>query len=146
MAKLRGWPARWPRGDRAEVMQYTLAASQTFKSGAWVVKSSGAVQECGADPAAVLGMAMEDADSIEETGKVLVYTHADGDTVFAVQGTVDPVHATHVGNDYGVVKDGDGIWVIDISETTATVLHVVDVDVSRKLYFVTILAAKRQAL
>lgn len=144
MAKLRGWPARWPRGDRAETLQFTLAAAQTFKAGDLVFLSSGAITECGADPADVVGVAAEDADSVEEAGKVLVNTHADGQTIFAFQGTVAPVEATHVGNDYGAVVDADGIWVVDISETTTDVFHVVGVDEDREIYFVTIVAAARQ--
>lgn len=145
MAKLRGWPARWPKGERQETRQYPLATGETFKAGDIVILSAGAVEEAAADPAAGLGLAAEDADSVEEEGKVLVNL-GDEHTIFAMQGTVDPVYATHVGNDYGVVKDGDGIWIVDISETTADVVRVVDVDEQRKLYFVKFLAAWRQAV
>lgn len=147
MAALRPRPARSPRGSRPETRQYAIAASQTFLVGD-PLEFNGSNQlqvVSGADPTPIVGFAAANAADVIETGFCEVWM-ADDETIFAVQGNTAPVAATHVGNDYGLVVDADGVWLIDPSETTNILFSVVDVDTVNELYFVKVLAADRAVI
>lgn len=133
--------AAFPNVGR-EIREYSLAAAQDFPEGAAVVLASGLCQECGADPALVLGFALHAAGADPNTSKVLVAL-ARGQSTFWIAGTTAPL-AAHVGGAYGLAVDGDGDWVLDISDTTATRARVVDIDTTRNLFEISILAANRQ--
>lgn len=128
------------------VRAYTATAAQTFKKGALVVDAAaGTVSEAGADPASILGVALQgaftglgygsaNADEIVfatgREGQVSVAI-ADRNTVFSargVDGGTDPVTPllTHIGEQYGVAKVSDD-WVVDIAEVTTKVVEIVDV-------------------
>ncbi len=116
------------------VMLIPTKAAQTFVNGALVKLTSGEVEECGADPSAVLGIALAPASlglatagSIWGGTKIPVFVPTPTDLVFVASATT-PVFATHVKTAYGVVKSTN--WLLDISETSATVFEVVDVSVS----------------
>ncbi len=138
-----------PNTDR-DIQQYELTAAQTFLAGALVLlDGSQTVAECGADPAAVLGVALHPATSGGAGGdrdfltdKILVALAGRGNT-FLFEGDNDPV-AADIGVAYGAVKDGDGIWTVDGTETVATVFTVRDVDLERNLYLVEILDSVAQ--
>lgn len=124
--------------------QYTVDSSATFKSGAFVLLASDEeIEACGADPTAVLGIACSDAQADPVTGKVLVML-AEEHALFHIEGDNNPV-AGDQNQDYGVAVDSDGIWYIDGAETSADVLHVVDVDLTRNLYTVRFVADVRQS-
>lgn len=132
---------------QVQSMQY--ATGQVFKKGALVVDNvNGEIVECGADPASILGVALEDCDSkpgygVPNSAQVTVTTGrvqevsvaiADRQTQFSgrgVNGGVDPVVPllTHIGEKYGVVKVGND-WVIDFAEAANTRLQITDVDLS----------------
>ena len=57
---------------------------------------------------------------------------ADRETTFmarGVNGGTDPVTPlqTHVGEEYGVAKDSDGSWYVDIAEVTTKIVHIVKI-------------------
>lgn len=113
------------------VRHINVTAGQTFITGAMVVLSSGAVSECGADPATWTGIAMAPAsvglatpESIYGGDKIPVFIATPLDTFFVASATT-PVYATHIGVAYGVVKSTN--WLLDTSETTATIWEVIDV-------------------
>lgn len=144
--------ARLPTGTpNIESIAYT--AGQTFKVGALVIDTAaGTVSECGADPAAILGVALQGAGTgpgFDNAGTPSVVTGqrtevsvalADRTTVFScrgVNGGTDPVTPlqTHIGETYGVAKVGND-WVLDLAEVTVMSCKVVDIDIDNKIFFV----------
>lgn len=127
---------------RKVIRRYPLATGQTFLEGAAVVLAAGAVSECGADPAAILGFALHDAGADPDTDEILVAL-ASGESTFAMQGTSAPV-AGDIGAEYGIVKDADGVWVVDKAETVNTRVVVEKIFTDRAQFEVRVLAANQQ--
>ena len=126
------------------VKEYTLAAAQTFKSGALVLMDANEdVATCGADPTSVLGVSASPAAAEPEPGRVLVNLGSE-EALFWADGDNAPTKAD-INQQYGAAVDGDGIWHVDGTETTAKVFYVVDVDLDTNRYLVRILAAVRQS-
>ena len=148
--------ARWPDGYGP--IHVTLEAVAAFKQGALVVDADGdgEFDECGADPAAVYGVAKEKAfshpgneqanasDVIFTTGGSLNKCAVDKANApglvwsgRGVNGGTDPVTPllTHIGEQYGVLKTAAGEWVIDIAEVTAKVITIIDIDIDNKIFF-----------
>lgn len=101
------------------------AATQTFKKGALVFLSAGYLQECGADPALIMGVASRDGQNGANAGdyKQSVYLAHPG-TLFL--GNLDngsgstTSAATDVGKMYGVAKhSSSGKWYVDSTDVTA---------------------------
>lgn len=105
-----------------------LAASQTFLEGALLLEdSNGAYAECGADPAAIAAVAPNGGGADTSGFNIL------GQKSFP-PGFLDGISVRNVifsakyvgtlpaadGGSYGVVKDSDGYWKVDFSETSAT--------------------------
>lgn len=100
------------------------AATQTFEKGALVFLSAGYLQECGADPALIMGVASREGQNGATAGlyKNPVYL-AHPSTLFL--GNLDngsgstTSAATDVGKMYGVAKhSSSGKWYIDSTEVT----------------------------
>lgn len=127
----------------------TVAAAQTFKTGAAVVlDGSKNVTECGADPASLYGFSLGDVTAgvskdPQDNTKVTVLKAIEGEK-FWMSCTSAPSEATHRNNSYGLVKDADGIWIVDFTDTVATRVFVHRVDVDRNMVEVSVLAANRQ--
>lgn len=112
-----------------------LAAAQAFLTGALVlIDGNGAVAECGADPAAIAGVALApcgaDASGFNILGKK---EFPPGYMQVAAISEEQTFTAKYVGSlpaadggAYGVVKDSDGAWKVDFSDTTATRVRLVD--------------------
>lgn len=152
--------ARLPSGT-PNIISYKYDSAQTFKLGALVVdEADGEIVECGADPAAVLGVALEAANSRPGgTGIPFAPSYttggqktevsvaiADRSTVFSCRGkngATDPTTpaVTDIGEQFGVVKESDD-WVLDLSDTVNVVCEVVDIDIDQKIYFVKFLEAR----
>lgn len=133
------------------------ANGSTFVAGALVVATgagAGTIAECAADPTAVTGVALEGADTragfgmasnpTQFTGRkseVLVAL-ADDSNVFSVDGssdagvTVATPAQTNILEQYGVAKDANGNWYLDLSEVTTKVVEIADIDTDLKLFFV----------
>lgn len=124
--------------------EYTEAAAQTFKLGAIVLlDASEDIIEAGADPASILGFAAHPAGKNIPATKDLVWVASEGQKFWMASST-DPVKAD-INQNYGVLKDADGIWIVDKAETVSTRIHTHMVDLDRKLMLVSVLAANRQA-
>lgn len=110
-------------------------ASQTFKKGAILVNGSagnvGTVVEAGADPTLILGIAESNGGNNATVGGaeqrfVPALPHC------TFEGTLDDNTGTYalVAGDknkkYGVAKDANGIWYIDQTDTTNTVVLITD--------------------
>jgi hypothetical protein len=146
---------RMPSGEAPSVLEMAYFTGQTFKKGALVkLNADGTISECGADPALITGVALEDAGSrpgynaannptyVQGAQQVVSVAVADRTTVFscrAVNGGTDPVTPlqTHIGEDYGCLKVGND-WCLDIAEVTTKQWRIVDIDVDNKVFFVKI--------
>ena len=101
------------------------------------------VLTCGADPAAVLGVAAEGAEDVIEPGYIIVW-EANEDTIFAFQGDNAPT-AADVNTQMGAAVDGDGVWYFDGTDGSNVVFYCREVDIPAEFYLVRILAAVRQS-
>lgn len=125
-----------------EIREYILEGTAAFREGAAVVLVDGELEECGADPALIVGFALHDAGALPLTDRCLVAKATDKATFF-MEGDSDPVLAD-TGVEYGIAKDGDGDWYVNTADTVETRVVVEDVDTTRNLYEVRVLAANRQ--
>lgn len=123
--------------------QYTEAAAQSFKLGAAVFLVAGLVTECGADPASILGFASHPAGKGLPATVDLVEVASEGQKYW-MAATSAPV-AGDVNTLYGIVKDANGIWIVDKTDVVNTRVYVHYVDLDRGLLLVSVLAANRQA-
>lgn len=111
---------------------YPEEASQTYKKGAVLVQdaSSKELEEAGADPSNIAGVAIKDAVGTAGEG-VPHYTPGDGNVFEASidDGTEDDTYtlaATDIGASYGLAKTSDGLWYIDQSETGTKSVRILD--------------------
>lgn len=134
--------APFPQAKRVSKM-YPLNASADFEAGAFVLlNGSEEVIECSADPAVVAGIAAGPAAGrVINEDKMLVHL-ATPQSTFFMSGTSDP-DVNDVGVAYGVV-DTSGVWQVDLTDTTNTVVQVIAVDLVRNLFEVTVISSVRQ--
>jgi hypothetical protein len=129
--------------ESRSIREYTLAGGQTFITGAAVLLNAGVVQECGVDPASILGFALHPAGTMPHTTRVLVAI-ADKDSTYWLEGNVAPV-AADVGAIYGITRDADLVWHVDKTKVGANArVRVVSIDTTRNAYEVKVLAANIQ--
>jgi hypothetical protein len=142
-AHLKPWPANWPLYSRPDRNRYTLKSGETFEWGVFVVKDSDEIKEVtGLDPTPIFGLALEDAEDVLHEGEILV-CKADNKVKYAMQGFRVP-QAGDKGKEYGIVKDSDGIWIVDTRDEVNTRLEVTNVHLNRDLYICRVMAAHRQ--
>lgn len=137
--------------------------SRPYKTGELIISGSPVVLDangelilCAADPAEVTGIALNKAGSTPGwdaansptvvTGRKqeLSCADANGDTIYggeSAAGTV-PTKA-HVDGQYGIAKDANGVWGVDLTDTTNKVVEIVDIDIDRKLFFFKIMETVR---
>jgi hypothetical protein len=144
--------AQWPEGSRVEIRRYPLKAASTFEAGALVyLDTNEVIDECGADPALILGIAEEAAADVVESGYILVAI-ASPTAVFAATGwdgsAQDVPEQAQLMTSFGVVKNGAASrgWEVDTSDTVQTRVRVIDYDSTRGEYLVKFLSANRQNL
>jgi hypothetical protein len=130
-----------------EIREYILDAVAAFREGAATVLVGGELEECGVDPALIMGFALHAAGADPLTDRCLVAKATDKATFF-LEGNRAPL-ATDVGVEYGISKDADGDWFVDTAKNAGVAgaaLRVIveDVDTTRNLYEVRVLAANRQ--
>ena len=137
MAETRNpYPAAWPTQSRIGVREYTLKSAATFLQHALVKLTSGEVEESGADPSAILGIAADPTSQslpgfvtggvLGKDSKIGVYI-ADDNAEFSWPVTGGTPAAANLGVAYGVVKTSS-VWYIDLAETTATVVVITRLD------------------
>lgn len=150
MPKFPATAAGGPPGS-GRFRNYDITAAEAWKLGAAVVLAGAPAKlvECGADPALIVGFAQAEVlagDLIGElAGKGFQCPVAvvGEDKKFWMSATSDPADA-NLNIAYGIVADGDGIWVVDFTDVVNTRVYVHKVDVDRKLVLVSVLAANRQ--
>lgn len=113
-------------------------ASETFVKGAVLVYSGGRLDEGGADPTPIVGVATEPGENNATEGARSVGYQAarPGDVWTAnIDDSTDLGNGAFVdadrGVDYGIAEDADGVWYIDkgdaaAANTRVTVLECVD--------------------
>lgn len=143
-------PARFAGASAPEVQSMQYDVAQTFKKGAVLVYEGGAtgeVIEGAADPAAIVGVSLEAADSkpgfgvgnastvVATTGRAqeVSVAKANRQTIFTGRGSSAPA-LTDIGVAYGIVKSGDD-WIVDKADVVNTRVRVIDVDVDNALFF-----------
>lgn len=136
-------PATQSAGRRDNIM-LPLAASQTFKTGAFVyMDGSGNITECGADPATIYGLSEEPAGNEVTDGTKILVGRATEEARWWIQCTSAPAAANR-GVSYGIVKGSDGVWLVDFTDTTNTRVYVHQVDTDTNRVEISVLAANRQ--
>lgn len=119
-------------------------AGETFGYGDFVKLVANVVKLCGADPTSILGISevvSEAARVLTPNGKVPIRVLAPGTVLTMCSDTV-PVEATHLNVAYGIVRDaGTGIWKVDTTETTATRVEVIRLNIAEGIWYVKMLAA-----
>lgn len=125
------------------IREYVLADGADFLEGAPVLITNGEVDEIATDGLVVAGFALHDAGADPDPTVCLVALAKGPQSTFTIGGTRAPLLAD-VGNDFGLVKDASGIWVLDLSETTVAQCFVERVDLVNELFEVSILEEHRQ--
>ena len=141
--------ARVLHGQRSVVNRYpgpADPAATPIEVNDWVTLTSGRIVEVsGADPTNLLGIARSHnggaarEEAIERT-HILVEEFTD-DTVLLMRGSRNPL-ITDVNVAYGLVASG-GKWTVDATDTVATRVTVVDVDLTNNYWYVIVLPAHR---
>lgn len=158
-------PARIPAGDAApEVATLPYTAGQAFIKGAVLTYDTagnqGNVIEAGADPATIVGVALEapaskpgfavsfDSTVVARTGAVTKVSFAKANrlTIFSgrmTNGGTDPVIPldTLVGLPFGLLKLGSGEWVIDQADVANTRVRIVGIDATLSMFLFRFLEA-----
>lgn len=159
MAGRHFFPARTIGGEVPDTKRRVYKSGETWAIGAVMVfDANGELVECSADPTAISGVAaqasdtgpgfaMADSPSVI-TGRALETTifEANRNTIFSgrgVNGGTDPVTPTQTMLDtrFGLTVDSNGIWVIDIAETSTVSVEIVDIDPIEKIFFFKFLEA-----
>lgn len=125
-----------PGNQDSSVLQFKPAGAATFKAGALVVYATGSddIDECGADPALILGIALSDAaaKTIYANGKIPVMV-LDPTMVVGLSSATTPTEAVVLDVGFGIEKTG--FWRIDITDTTATRVQVLEVDIPNGIFY-----------
>ena len=126
----------YPKGVAVpRIIEKALAAAQAFEVGALLVAdASDNWAECGPDPASIAAVACSPAGPDATGFNVLGRREFPSGRVQAITLSAEvPLSCKYVGSlpaanggSYGVVKDTDGFWKLDFSETTAAQFKLVD--------------------
>lgn len=128
-----------------QLRRYQMTAGQTPVEGGIALLVSGKVSVAGADPAAVLGFfASAEGATLQfdpYSGDVMVWVAYPGST-FWIKGTSNPVVA-NIGVQYGVTVVTE-VAQLDITEVTAKVFTVEDIDTDWNMFEVSVIDTVRQ--
>jgi hypothetical protein len=109
-----------------------VAPAATWKSGALLVAVAGLWTECGADPATIGGVSMDEVG--DGTGALVPigrreFPPLEVGALLVTESVMfsGPYVGTPALGLFGVVKGADGIWRVDFTETVATRVRVVDI-------------------
>lgn len=155
-------PARTPDGEVPEVQSVSYLTGQLIVRGAVVfTDAAGLLNLAGANPASILGVALEDAASKPGwqaansptviTGRVQEVSTAiaNRSSVFSgrmISGATDPFTPLQadLNTSFNIVNQGNGDWVIDHANVAAARVRVVDVDIPNNLALFKFLEANLQ--
>ncbi len=143
-------PARFPAGSAPSVLSIPFKTGELFVKGSVLIFDTGELVIGLADPTPIVGVALEDVNSkpgfevghdsdvIATTGRVQEVSTAiaNDSTIFSGAGDRAPL-ASDIGVEYGIVNIGGatGRWNVDTTDTVATRVVVVDVDLLEDIFF-----------
>lgn len=137
-------------GDGTQVFEYPVSAvaGETLTVGelAFYDTTDDRLERCGADPALIAGISEVDstvASTITPDGKIPLRVLSSRAVVAMASATVYDA-ATHIGVEYGVVRNGSGYWLVDTSDTSNVRVIVVGGDTVTNTFYVKFLAANLQ--
>ena len=135
-----------------KVEEMALVAGATFTVGALLVYTPGATAtwaECTGSPVSIGGLALSPAPGAASVTRGLPYQAnqipialLDESTQVEMASATTPA-ATHIGNEYGVVKSGNN-WLVNISDTTNKAVLVIKIDITNGVFWVRFLASVLQ--
>jgi hypothetical protein len=157
-------PARNAGGNVPEMRRCLVDSAQTFKKGAVVLTAAdGELEEGGANPASILGIALAAVGSglgygMANESQITVFTGrvneitvaiANGNTIFSGAlrngATEETVAQALIGDTYGITEDADGIWYVDVTKNAANQrVQIVDVDTDLNMVLFKFLTANLQ--
>jgi hypothetical protein len=122
--------SRMMNGNFVPVLHGREAASQTFKAGAVLaLDANNDIVKAGADPANILGIALEDASNRASAGGDLAFIPAVPGAVFQANvrgtGAANNIQQTDFMKKFGLVEMSGGEWVVDKDDTTNTRVKIV---------------------
>lgn len=119
-----------PYGKSMPTLRGRVPASQTFITGAILIRSSGNLIEASADPVAdIVGVAAEDITSSADNDLVRYWPVVPGALFEAtLEDQTNEDHAlveANIFTDYALQVDTDGNWYVDENDTTNTAVMVI---------------------
>jgi hypothetical protein len=117
-------------GGSIPVLSFPEAASQSFVKGDLVYLASGYLTLCGADPTAILGIALEDAHNGSAGAYQIMVSLITAQTivfmsVYHSTAANDKIEAVDMGTLYEIDKPVAGTWRVDKTATTATRVRII---------------------
>lgn len=132
------------KGSYVEEYVPSQVSGETFGYGDFVKLSAATVLRCGADPASILGLSevvSESARVLTPNGKVPIRV-LDPELVLVMSSLTVPVDATHMNQSYGITRDANGIWQVDVSKTGGSArVTVVRLDIPNGFWYCKVLAS-----
>jgi hypothetical protein len=112
--------------------------------GEFVTLSGATVLRCGADPATILGLSevvSESARVLTPNGKIPIRV-LNPEMVLVMSSLTVPVDATHLNNSYGITRDANGIWQVDVAKTAGSArVTVVRLEIALGFWYVKVIAS-----
>jgi hypothetical protein len=133
--------------EHYDVGSYAIDSANAGKAGSLCFLNTGdnEVEECGADPALILGLMTGpySARTIYPGGKMPVIV-LDQNVVVGMCSATTPADS-HLTDLFGVVKLASGNWAVDIGDTSAVKVQVVRHDIAAGIFYVKFLPASLQS-
>jgi len=132
--------------ENYDVGQFAVDAANAGKAGSLCFLNTGdnEIEECGADPALILGLMTGPRTSRTiYPGSKMPVIILDNNVVVALCSATVPADS-HLSDPYGLVKLASGNWALDTTEAANTRVVVVKVDPVAGIFYVKFLAANLQ--
>jgi len=133
--------------EHYDVGNHAIDAANAGKAGSlcFLNVSDNEVEECGADPALILGLMTGpySARTIYPGGKMPVII-LDHNVIVGMCSATIPADS-HLTDKYGIVKLSSGNWAVDTTEASAVKVQVVRVDPAGGIFYVKFLPPALQA-
>lgn len=132
--------------ENYDVGEFEIDSANAGKAGSlcFLNTTDNQIEECGADPALVLGLMTGpySARTIYDGSKMPVII-LDNNVIVGMCSATTPADS-HLTDEYGVVKLSSGNWAVDTTDTTNKAVKVVKVDADAGIFYVKFLAAVLQ--
>lgn len=132
--------------DQSTNEEYTPSQTggETFGYGDFVKLVANVAKLCTADPPSILGISevvSQNARLLTPNGKVPIRVLSNQSVLLMSSLTV-PVEATHLNVQYGITRDANGNWQVDVSKTGASArVEVIRLNIPEGLWFVKVIPA-----